>query len=116
MEEKYDPNMILRHVWGKYFSQPGHENSKPHEYQISIQIKGVPNKCYFIEAKKDKPGQLWIGPCYWGSLTFIKDDVASDALYDDRQALGKTNIIFKRKSLKQFQSYEEFWGFIKNEK
>jgi len=116
MEEKYDPKIILRRVYGKYLSQPGRENSGSHEYQISIQIKGVPNECYFIKAKKDKPGQLWRGPCYWGSLTFIKDDVASDALYDDRQALGKTNVIFKEKSLKQFQSYEEFWGFIKNEK
>ncbi|MCK4431728.1 MAG: hypothetical protein KAW19_10570 [Candidatus Aminicenantes bacterium] len=115
MEEKYDPSMILRYVWGKYFSQAGHENSESHEYQISIKIKGAPNECYFIKAKKDKPVQLWRGP-YEGSLRLIKDDVASDALYDDRQTLGNTNIIFKGKSLKQFQSYEEFWGFIKNEK
>jgi len=113
IEEKYDAKVILRHVWGKYFSQPGHENSEPHEYQIFIEIGKSNNNCYFVTAEKDKPAQLWRGFCTGSSWREIRDPLA---LSNDKDLLGKIYIRFRfiGNIIKQFSNYEEFWSFIKS--
>lgn len=116
MEEKYDPPKILGHVWGKFYSCPGHEDSEPHEYEVIIEIKNKDNKCYRIAAKKNKPASLYKGIWtreYWSE---IQDH---EILAKDKNLLGKVHLRFKMNLLKiegktfgPFSNYDKFWEYI----
>jgi len=113
MEDKYNPIEILGKVWNKFKFLHGYENSKMHEYDVFIEIKGSKDECYYICTEENKFPKLIKGPCKGSVGTEIKD--LKNTLLNNKNLLGKTYIRFRSKIIEPpYSSYEEFWNDMGN--
>jgi len=116
MEDKYNPFMILRHTWGKFFGIPEYKDGSVEDYSIFIEIKESNLECYQLKAIKNKTICLYRGYCKGSSWREIKDN---ETLFNDKESLGIVYIRFKdlpikieNKVLESFSNYDSFWQYI----
>lgn len=110
MEEKYSPDLIIMNTWRRFSVLNEYKGSEVHDFQVYIEIKESNNKMYIIGGHKNNFFLLKF--TLRSSSTTI---TAPQNLFKDRDLLGKVYIEFKRKQIKSYQNYDEFWEDIKRE-
>jgi len=113
MEEKYNAERVLRHVWGKFF-KIGENESQYSWFKVFIEIKNS-KKCFLISAPRNEFQCLQKGYCYGNIWTKMKNT----DLEKNKDSFGKVHIKYKDepieisgKTIGPFESYDEFWEFI----
>lgn len=110
MEGNYDPKRILMNTFQRFSAMDEYRGSEIHDYQIYIEIKGSEDDRYIIGGyKKD---------CFLLKYSLRRSSstiTAPKNLYRDRDKLGKVEIKFKKKNMKNYQSYDEFLEDIQAE-
>ncbi len=116
MEEKYDPLLIISHVFGKLFALSGHQKSSINNYSIFIEIKESKNECYQIKIRKNIDDILCKGQCSGTSWRVIKNH---EVLSKNKDFLGTVHIRFRNRQIKinnrilePFPDYDSFWNYI----
>jgi len=114
MQDKYNPLHVASHVWGKFFTLSGHQNSSVEDYSVCIEIKGSENECYLINPTAT--GYLWKGTCSRDIWRVVED---TEELYKKRDLLGAVHIRFRDepikiedKVLEPFPNYALFWDYL----
>ena len=120
MEEKYDPAKIHTYNWGSFIILTKYRNSKPHHFDIFIEIKGHYDKWYHIYKDGKK------GPVLLARGSFLRDnDPMSgenfrgsvqkniEVLSKDKNFLERVYVrLHNDKIIRKYKDYEEFLGDI----
>ena len=106
MEKNYDPHNVLRYLWAKLIA----EDNIPYEltdFMVFIENKNEPEVYFIFGADKNNQDGLYRGD--WDTLN-IKWDKETDL---SQENIGKVFVKFQNKVIKPFDSYDEFWNYIK---
>jgi hypothetical protein len=110
MIEKYNPDHIIRNTWRQFSFLDEYKDSEVHDFQVYIDIKESDKEMYIIGG-------------YENNFFLLKFTLRSSSttitspknLFKDKDLLGKVHIEFKKKQIKSYQNYDEFWEDIKRD-
>lgn len=110
MEEKYNPNHVLKNTLERFTGLDEYKGSEVHDFQIYIEIKDSETDKYIIGGYKSD--------CFLLKYSLRRSSstiTAPKNLFRDKDKLGKVDIKFKKEMIKSYQNYDEFWDDIKAE-
>ena len=108
VEEKYSPDCIIRNTWRRFSMLPEYKGSEAHDFQVYIEIKESHKDMYIIGGHKNNFFLLKFK--LKSSATTI---MSPKNLFKDKDLLGKAYVEFKKKQIRCYQNYDEFWEDIK---
>ena len=120
VEGKYNPIKIHTYNWGNFIMLTDYRNSKPHNFDIFIEIKGRYDKWFHIYKDGENSPVVSARGSFSGKSNSIsgknfrgRAQKKSEVLSRDKNLLGKVYVRFKNaKIVRQYREYEEFWGDV----
>lgn len=110
MEEKYDPDRIIKKTWRRFSVLDEYRGSEVHDFQVYIEVQQRGDDKYVIGGYKDN--------CFLLKYSMKRSSstiTSPQNLFKDRDLLGSVSIKFKRKEMRNYPSYDEFWEDIQVE-
>lgn len=110
MIEKYDPDRIIMNTWERFSAFDEYKDSEVHDFKVYIEIKESNHAMYIIGGYKNNFFLLK------DTLRSSKTTITSTKnLAKDKALLGKVHVEFKKKRIKIYNNYDEFWEDINRE-
>jgi hypothetical protein len=110
MIEKYNPDHIIMNTWGRFSGLDEYKDSEAHDFKVYIEIKESDKEMYVMGGYKNNFFLLK------DTLRTSKTTITSPKnLFKDKDLLGRVHVEFRKKQIKSYQSYDEFWEDIKQE-
>lgn len=111
MDQQLDIDHILMNTHNRFLMQPGYEDTRPYQYQISFQIKDHSDQFYLVKADQDSPARLWKITGKKPEDIFLEGErlKSSGELAVERSNFGKVFIIFNNKLIKEYENFDTFW-------
>lgn len=109
IEEKYDPDIIIMKTWKQFSVFDEYKGSEAHDFQVYIEIQPREDDMYVIGGYRSN--------CFLLKYSIRNSSstiTAPQNLFKDKDLLGKVSVRFKKKEIKNYQSYDEFWEDIQN--
>jgi hypothetical protein len=108
MENKYDPDYILKFVWSRYAAEQA-MIADVRDYTIYIENQDKEGEFFIVGFDKNNLKHLYRGNLQGMSVEWDEEGDLSKA------NLGKVFVKFLKKIDKKFPSYDVFWTWVKGE-